>query len=112
MDIIMVLFYLFGHENTIRIGQFKKTRGSFCENIRTKWNGFTRRRTGFIRQQTGFIHRVDEASPPTDEASQLADEAIPIGPYIFFKLFTFLKCVLFVCSKIFTIRSSVKNCFF
>ena len=44
---------------------------------------------------------------PADEASPLANKAIPIGPYIyFFNFFSFLKCV-FVCSKSFTIETSV-----
>ena len=61
-------------------------------------------------QQTGFIRRADEASPPVDEASPLADNASLF--IYFFNFFYFLKCVLFVCSRSFTIRTSVENWFF
>ena len=55
----------------------RKLRATFCENIRTKWTGYIRRRTGFIRLRSGFIRCAGEASP-------LAEEASPIGPYIIF----------------------------
>ena len=80
----------------------------------------------FICRWTCFIRWADEASPPADEASPPADEvspqadeasspaneASPIGPFIFVLFLSFLKCFLYVCSKSFTIRISVKNCFF
>ena len=52
----MVLFSLFGHENTWRNGQIRKTKGQFSEKIRTKWTGFIPRRTGLILQRTGLIY--------------------------------------------------------
>ena len=113
MDIIMVLFCLFGHENTRRKGQFKKARGKFCDNIRTQWTGFIHQRTGFNHQETGFIRCGDEASPPKIETSPPADEASSIGPiyiYIFF-LSLFSQRFCFVCSESFTIGISIRNYF-
>ena len=112
MEIIMVLFYLLGHENTMTNGHFKKTRGIFCENIRTKWNGFICRQTGFIRQRTGFIRRADEASPPADEASPLADEAIHIGPNIFFQKCHFSLMFSFCLQQEIYHQNQRKKCFF
>ena len=65
-------------------------RGLICENLRTKWTGFICKQTGFIRRRTGFIRRTDEASPK---------EASPIGPYIYFFFFSFLKCFLFCLQR-------------
>ena len=60
MDNIMVLLSLFGHENTRRKKQIKKSRGQFSENIRTKWTGFIILncwQTGLICRRTGLICR-------------------------------------------------------
>ena len=71
----MLLFYLFGHEKTMRNEKFKENRGQFCESIRTQWTGFIPKRTGFIRQRISIIRQADEASPLADEASAPADKA-------------------------------------
>ena len=87
----------FWHEKQGEIYNLKKTRGQFCEHIRTKWTGFIRRwagfirrRTSFIRRRTSFIRRPDEASPPEDEASppQMKPVLLVLILFSFFFLFS------------------------
>ena len=42
MDIIKVLFYLFGHEKTRRKITIKKIEANFVKNLGTKLTGFIR----------------------------------------------------------------------
>ena len=91
--------------------QLKNTRGTFCENLRTKSTGFIRRQTGFIHQRTGFIRRAEKAIPPVDEASPPTDEASPIGPYIFSYFSHSLNISFLSAAGILPAESALKNAF-
>ena len=63
MKIIMVLWYLFRHENTRRSWQIIKIKGQFSQNIRTKGTGSISQVTGLICRQNELIRSRQRMKP-------------------------------------------------
>ena len=82
--------------------------GNISENIGTKWTGFIRQGTGLIRQRTGLIRaRIETVRRWIQPVRQRIKPVHLV--LIFFLIFLFLKCLLFVSRESYTSESVYKT---